>query len=537
MITFTINQYGSYLSGRADPNTLITLTHPTTQAVTTITVPSSGNFDMLIWPELRAGESLGVTIQAPNGDITTAQWAPLPPAAPIDVIISTGGDYVTGNTEPNLLVTVRSPDGDIVGTATSDADGNFNVTLGPAQRNAELLQVTASGVGGASVPATVLAPDLTPPDPPTAEVVDWGERVVGQGQPGATIDVKDHTGNHIGSATVRQDGTYEVQLSPPQNYGYEVSVTATDAGGTSNPTTVLSPDTIPPVIHYAEVSPGGDHITGTTEPNVVVEVYDIYGTPLGTATSNVYGEFSITLPSPYTQGEEFKLEAVDQSANRSPSYYVYAPTFPVCFMAGTLIRTNEGDRPVEDLRPGDMIWTKDHGVQPLLWRGERKIEAERQSQNQRLAPVRIAKGALGKGVPMKDLMVSQQHRILIDGAFGHAIFGGEEVLATAKHLVGIEGIDVVSKFDDITYIHLMFKDHEILMSDGALAESFYPGPMALLSLPRASREEVLALRPELKDEDHQPRQARRFATPREVKLLLQSINSARVQTAKLFQEA
>ena len=67
---------------------------------------------------------------------------------------------------------------------------------------------------------------------------------------------------------------------------------------------------------------------------------------------------------------------------------------PPCFTPGTMIETPDGPRLVEDLQPGDMVTTVDHGAQPLLWVGRTRVQAEG-----KLAPIRFEAGVLGLEQP------------------------------------------------------------------------------------------------------------------------------------------
>ena len=168
-----------------------------------------------------------------------------------------------------------------------------------------------------------------------------------------------------------------------------------------------------------------------------------------------------------------------------------------CFTSGTLIRTATGERPVEDIRVGDLVMTRDNGMQPVHWTGARHVTAPEIAANPALSPLRIAAGVLGPNLPARDLLVSQQHRILVRSAIAARMFGAQELLIAAKHLTGIEGIDIVTDAPGVTYVHLMFDAHEILVSNGAETESLYPGPQALLALGDAAAE-IFTLFPQLR---------------------------------------
>jgi len=191
----------------------------------------------------------------------------------------------------------------------------------------------------------------------------------------------------------------------------------------------------------------------------------------------------------------------------------------VCFRQGTLIQTPRGNVTVEDLRIGDMVSTRDHGHQPLRWIGRRHVGKALLQAFGNMRPVRIGAGALGAGLPARDLYVSQQHRVLVSSKIAERIFGEPEVLVAAKHLTGIEGIEIDQHPEALTYYHLLFDRHEIVYSEGALTESLFTGPEALKSVPPQARAEILALFPELLSGTgtHQP--ARRIGSGRKSRQL------------------
>lgn len=170
-----------------------------------------------------------------------------------------------------------------------------------------------------------------------------------------------------------------------------------------------------------------------------------------------------------------------------------------CFAAGTMVVTNLGERPVEDLSEGDMVWTRDNGMQPVRWHGARRIGAAELSRRANLRPIRISAGALGVNQPATDLVVSPQHRILVRSNIARRMFGTSELLVAAKQLLGLPGISVVEDAIGVTYVHLMLDRHEVIMSNGAETESLYPGPQAILALGKDAAEEIYTIFPELRD--------------------------------------
>jgi len=173
-----------------------------------------------------------------------------------------------------------------------------------------------------------------------------------------------------------------------------------------------------------------------------------------------------------------------------------------CFTPGTLIKTLRGEVDVTALRVGDRILTRDCGYKPIRWIGTRRLKERDLIADPALRPVRIAAGALGDGFPERDMCVSPQHRVLIADYRTELWFGEEEVLVPAIHLVGLDGVTRESA-RAVTYVHFMFDQHEVVLSDGVWSESFQPGDMSLSGLDTEARLELLTLFPELASEEGQ----------------------------------
>lgn len=174
-----------------------------------------------------------------------------------------------------------------------------------------------------------------------------------------------------------------------------------------------------------------------------------------------------------------------------------ALSFPTCFARGTRIATPDGPRPVERLLPGDAVLTLDRGAQPLAWVGSRRVGAAEMMLNPALRPVVIRAGSLGRGLPHGDLVLSQQHRVLVASRIAARLAGQSEVLVPARHLLGLPGVDLARVCGGVDYWHILFDRHEIVLSEGARTESLLPGPQAMQSLSPAARSEIKALFPDL----------------------------------------
>ncbi|MEQ9259288.1 MAG: Hint domain-containing protein [Roseovarius sp.] len=171
---------------------------------------------------------------------------------------------------------------------------------------------------------------------------------------------------------------------------------------------------------------------------------------------------------------------------------------PPCFVAGTLIDTPRGPRPIESLRAGDEVITRDNGVQRIRWAGMREISLlGGGAEAEQFQPIRIRRNALGPGVPDRDLLLSPMHRVLIRDPLVGLLTGQDEVLCPVQRLVN--GRSVIREArSSVSYHHLLFDDHQVLTSSGCDSESFYPGAIGLEGFAEQTREEVLGLFPELR---------------------------------------
>jgi phospholipase/lecithinase/hemolysin len=122
-----------------------------------------------------------------------------------------------------------------------------------------------------------------------------------------------------------------------------------------------------------------------------------------------------------------------------------------CFAGGTLLLTERGEVAVEGLRIGDRMAVLSGGFQPVVWLGRREAVDR---------PVCVRAGAFGPGVPARDVFVSPDHGVFVDG-----------VLIPAKHLV--DGVAVVrAPRTRVTYFHVELPRHDLLLASGLACESF-----------------------------------------------------------------
>lgn len=180
----------------------------------------------------------------------------------------------------------------------------------------------------------------------------------------------------------------------------------------------------------------------------------------------------------FDNGDQLVLE--DVKTNRlTPSHFQYTAG-PVSFHAGTLIQTERGPIAVEELRPDDVLWTKDRG-----WQALRLVVLDKVTFTTRddpTKPILIPQGALGRDLPDADLIVSPQNRLL-----RRIAESGDEVLVPAVKLVGTNGIRQMRGRKKAIYLNVLLERHSIIQAAGCWVESMLVTPRSLSRQTKAAR--------------------------------------------------
>ena len=182
--------------------------------------------------------------------------------------------------------------------------------------------------------------------------------------------------------------------------------------------------------------------------------------------------------------------------------------FYVCYYPGTMIATPDGERAVETLAIGDLVLTSEGKVKPVRWMGRQTVST-RFGDPLRMLPVRILAGALADGVPTRDLLVSPDHAMLVEG-----------VLVQAAALVN--GITILRQFDVpevFTYHHIELAEHDLVLAEGAPAETFVDNIDRLNFDNWAEHEALYGNEPSIPEMDR-PRAKAQRQVPRFVQLAL-----------------
>ena len=250
------------------------------------------------------------------------------------------------------------------------------------------------------------------------------------------------------------------------------------------------------IIHSSNATVGGSWtVTGSDGSSFKVwrmlapsqvEGYLLFTQDLTDGVTYSLSNFSIGDPMPYAQ--------------------IAQQTTP-CFTAGTWIDTPAGARRVETLCVGDLVRTRHHGPQTIRWIGRRSVKLAPYFPKDKLRPIEISIGALGQGLPREPLRLSRQHRVLVSSPINQRMFGTPDSLIAAVKLIDLSGIHIDTDCTEVTYIHLLFDQHEVIFANGAPCESLHTGPEAIKSISPAARAELFAIFPELMTAPNQRRLA------------------------------
>ena len=205
------------------------------------------------------------------------------------------------------------------------------------------------------------------------------------------------------------------------------------------PTVPLSLSSIPTIVNVQ----AGDTVTVTgassiTQSGNVVSFH--YG-PLGAFT------ISYTIPAGATY-------------TTNPQNNTITFVTP-CFVRGTMIATPDGEVPVEFLKMGDLVLSLNHGAVPVTWLGSRTIDPKTVDRPRDELPVRIRAGAIAKNIPQRDLLVSPDHCMFIQGS-----------LVPAKLLINGTTVTQAITLTPVDYYHVELEEHDVIWAEGAQAESY-----------------------------------------------------------------
>ncbi|HAP4451998.1 Ig-like domain-containing protein [Enterococcus faecalis] len=306
---------GYEVKGTAEVGTTIEVRDAAGTVLGTATTGTDGKYTVTLDPgTATANQTLSVVAKNASGTESQPATATTPAdvtAPTVDNITGNSGSgyEITGTADPNTTIEVRDPSGAVIGTGTSDANGDFTVTLptGTTNPGDTLTVIGKDNAGNESQPTEVLVPADATVTAPTVTGVTGnsvaGYQVTGTADPNATIEIRDADGNVIATGIADGTGSFAVNLpAGTANANETLTALAKDpAGNTSTPTTFQTPaDEVvapPSVDKVTGNTTQGYQVTGTAELGTTIEVRAIDGTVLGTATTGPTGQYTVTLAS------------------------------------------------------------------------------------------------------------------------------------------------------------------------------------------------------------------------------------------------
>ncbi|OYV71392.1 MAG: hypothetical protein B7Z67_00030 [Acidiphilium sp. 21-60-14] len=178
---------------------------------------------------------------------------------------------------------------------------------------------------------------------------------------------------------------------------------------------------------------------------------DTYVSGTGLELSNGTSQITLEIIGNFTTAN---FNVIDPPANTTISLN------PPCFAQGTRILTTRGEIPVEQLSASDRVILHNGGIAPITWIGHRSLAPSRHPNPEQINPIRITAGALQNNIPHRDLVLSPDHALYLNGT-----------LIPAKSLLNGTTIRQESR-RTVTYYHIELAHHAVLYAEGTPAESY-----------------------------------------------------------------
>jgi antigen 43 len=362
-------------------------------------------------------------------------------------------------------------------TDPNGAGGTFNMSAGEVDLSGGTLQFYQTTVSGGEIFGFGTVSSL---QTGTTSFVNNTLTTTGSGAivaDGGTLNITGAASNAQGIE--HASGNYLIDAGATLNFGSDAALGTTTSGsvatvnfqglgGTLETTSVVSLGTT----QFTTVS-----VSNTTYAfNATLENLEIGTTQDSSTGASVIDLNGQTITSAFVLGNTLVARTAGATFEFNTSGTALTPSDheffsgsdvwvdAVCFAAGTRLLTDRGEMAIENLTEGDMVMTLDgdrHVPQPVKWIGRRRLDLTQHRQPNLAAPVRVLRGALGDNVPARDLVVSPDHCLFLDGKLIPA-----KLLINDMTIVQERGTRIVH------YYHVELNRHAVLLAEGAPAESY-----------------------------------------------------------------
>ncbi|MCB2304413.1 Ig-like repeat protein Blp2 [Acinetobacter baumannii] len=234
-----LNEDGSILDGKTEPDAKVFIYDANDKFIDTVTASKEGKFSYKFTPPLTGGKVVAIDL-AGNESKPTLIFAgkdTIPPKAPL-LEVNKEGTVIEGTAEANTKVYVKDADGNVIGTGTANAQGEFKITLSSALKDSQKATIIVEdAAGNTSKPLEIKSGyDTLAPDKPTAQINADGTTVTGTAEANAKIEIKNSADKIIGTGTADANGKFTITISSVLTVKDKAYVSAIDASGNSSVT-------------------------------------------------------------------------------------------------------------------------------------------------------------------------------------------------------------------------------------------------------------------------------------------------------------
>ncbi|MBH9400168.1 BapA prefix-like domain-containing protein, partial [Pseudomonas aeruginosa] len=225
------------------------------QPDTTVVVGPDGSFEVPLNPPLTNGETVKVVVTDPAGNSSTPVTAEAPDFPDAPQVNASNGSTLSGTAEAGVTLVITDGNGNPIGQATADANGNWTFTPASQLPDGTVVNVVARDAAGNSSPATSITVDGVAPSAPVVEPSN-GSELSGTAEPDSSVTLTDGNGNPIGQVTADGSGNWTFTPTTPLPNGTVVNATATDPSGNASAPASVTVDAVAPATPVVNPSNG-----------------------------------------------------------------------------------------------------------------------------------------------------------------------------------------------------------------------------------------------------------------------------------------